>query len=202
MISPSPLRSAGVRSGAHGKHTPAQDHVQKAKVLCNNRRNKKPSTQTENAQHPTNKPTSSLRPCAAPRHNSSASMASLWKSALRRSTSFILSGEYGFLTPLLVLIPPLPPPASPGRLWVGGGRKSSASDGRSELSRRTCTEGFSGFGRGRVICRAGGRRKQEKGRLVGGGAGAAKLLVVCGFQKELDARRDQTGRGGKKHREA
>lgn len=97
-----------------------------------------------------------LQPTAPPTpaalgHNSNASMASLWKSALRRSTSFILSEEYGFLPPV-----PLPPklPASPGRLGFGGGRNSSASDGRSELSRRTCNAMqrnavSAGFGRGR-----------------------------------------------------
>lgn len=74
------------------------------------------------------------------RHNSNASMASLWKSTLRRSTALIISADTGCLLPLL--LPPLPLPSisaalSPGLRGAGGGRYSSASDGRSKLSNRT-----------------------------------------------------------------
>lgn len=119
-------------------------------------------------------------------------MASLWKSALRRSTSFILSAEYGFLPPLLPVKLGSGLPTSPGRLGVGGGRNSSASDGRSEFSRRTCnaphrnaTPAFGNvWGRLREGCHAAMIRGEENNRKKAkGGSRTSKLWWRVGFAR-------------------
>lgn len=157
-ISRSPLLSARVHAICRRARCPLSCRTREAQILHKTHpkmpsslqqpaKEKRPPSPTEHAptRH-TKKPSNSLPPrVRVGCHNSNASMASLWKSALRRRTSFTLSGEYGFLPPLLPLRLPLPLPAPPGRLGVGGGRNSSASDGRSELSRRTCDVVFLGF---------------------------------------------------------